>query len=277
MGGKGSTTVEAPDPLEIARTDTAFNRIDQFTPTGDLTFSDRPGGPAGANNVATLNLPPELQQLFDSQTQSDQQLLNLALGRQEGFEGGLPDLIQGLEGDGDFDRGRFEDAIFDRGSTLLNRQFDRQEGRLRQDLSNRGVLGPDPSGEIGEAASTELGLFNQNRDEAFTQLSLQSILAGGQEGRQDEAADIGRQLTNANIGTSNRATQFNELASLLGLQQVAQPGLANFFTPGQADVTGAFALNNQVNIANANNAQSQRNSMLNGLFSLGAAAIPGLR
>jgi hypothetical protein len=37
--GKKSSDVEAVDPLEVASTDAAFNRIDQITPTGNLRDS----------------------------------------------------------------------------------------------------------------------------------------------------------------------------------------------------------------------------------------------
>ena len=40
-----------------------------------------------------------------------------------------------------------------------------------------------------------------------------------------------------------RGGQFNELASLLGLQQTQIPSLNNFFAPAQAGVSDAFALN----------------------------------
>ena len=63
MGKKGSTKVEAPDPFEIASADASFNRIDQFTPTGNLPFTDRPVCPPGANPFATLPLPPALPRL----------------------------------------------------------------------------------------------------------------------------------------------------------------------------------------------------------------------
>ena len=248
--------VQPPDPLQVAQTDAAFNRIDQFTPTGNLTFSDRPGG-QGSNNVATLTLPPEIQSLFDSQTQSDQQLLNLALGRQEGFESGLPGLIPGL----DTGAGEVKDAFFDQGSELLNRQFDRDEDRLRQSLANRGLTGAGTT-ELGEAPTTELGVFGERKNQAFSDLANEAVQRG-----------IGTQLTDANIRQSNRATQFNELASLLGLQQVAQPGLNNFFTPGRTDTAAGFALNQQGQIANANASSAITSDILQGLFGLGSAKI----
>ncbi len=249
--------VQPPDPLEVAQTDASFNRIDQFTPTGNLTFSDREGGPAGANNVATLTLPPEIQALFESQTQSDQSLLNLALGRQEGFEQGLPSLIEGLSTSG----GEVKDAFFDQGSALLNRSFDRDEDRLRNSLANRGLTGAGTL-ELGEAASTEFGVFGERKNQAFSDLALESVQRG-----------IGTELTDANIRQSNRATQFNELASLLGLQQVSQPGLNNFFTPGRTDTAAGFALNQQGQIANAEAGSGITSGILSGLFGLGAAQI----
>ena len=249
--------VQPPNPLDVARTDAAFNRIDQFTPTGNLTFSDRPGSIPGANTVATLSLPPEIQRLFESQTQSDQSLLNLALGRQQGFESGLPDLVQGL----DTGPGEVRDTFFEKGSNLLNRQFDRDEDLLRQSLANRGLTGPGTT-ELGEAAGTELGLFRANKADAFENLGLESVQRG-----------IGAELTNANIRQANRATQFNELASLLGLQQVAQPGLNNFFTPSRTDTGAGFALNQQGQIANAQAGSAITSGILNGLFGLGSAKI----
>lgn len=64
------------DPYEVARADAEFNRIDQYTPYGSLTYS----GPN--RSTATLNLNPEIQGLLDSQIQSDQNMLAMALQRQ---------------------------------------------------------------------------------------------------------------------------------------------------------------------------------------------------
>jgi len=64
------------DPYEVARADAEFNRIDQYTPYGNLTYS----GPN--RNTATLNLDPRVQGLLDSQISSDQNMLAMALERQ---------------------------------------------------------------------------------------------------------------------------------------------------------------------------------------------------
>lgn len=68
----------APDPYRIAGADAAYNRIDQYTPMGSLTF----GGPL--RNQATLEFSPEVQGLYDQQQQIDANLLGQAL-QQQGF------------------------------------------------------------------------------------------------------------------------------------------------------------------------------------------------
>jgi hypothetical protein len=198
-----------------------------------------------------------------------------------GTIGGLfgPDSF-GLDPQG-INRGRVEQAMFDRTSSLLNPMFNQQQEAMYQDLANRGI--PRDS----EAGSREISNFMRNRGEQYTRLANDAIMGGGAEVRNQQAAmgqlfgmgerlaerDIMTQLQNANMAQSNRATQFNELASLLGLNQVAQPGLQNFFAPGQVDVTGAHALNLQGQTTNANNAQAQKTGMMDAIGGLGAAGI----
>jgi len=72
MGKKDPQTVPQPDPYEVARADAQFNRIDQYTPYGNLIFS----GPE--RNRADLTLSPELQGIFDSRLQTDQSMMDEA-------------------------------------------------------------------------------------------------------------------------------------------------------------------------------------------------------
>ena len=298
MGSKGDTVVEAVDPLEVAQTDVRFNRIDQHTPLGSLTYS----GPE--RNVATMDLSPEQQAILDAQQESDLGLLNMALGRQADFQAGLPNLVADLETDpSDYemridpsqfegmDRDYYEDAVFDRGSRLLNTQFDREEDRLRQSLANRGLTGT--TDELGEAANTELGLFGQGKNEAFQALAQDAVQRAGGEMRADLASQLGLQqgvigaeqaamqaamageLQQANVAEANRARQFNEMAALLGMQQTSAPNLSNFYTPSQADVSGAYALENQANMQNAQMAANAQQGIMSGLFGLGSSAILG--
>ena len=190
-----------------------------------------------------------------------------------GFRGKLGSLINkesfGLDPEG-INRGRAEQGAFNRQMSLMNPGFDMDQERLQQDLANRGI--PRDS----EAYDRELARFQRNKGETVGRVAQDAIGAGGAEvSRQQQAVgqlfglgdqisqrDIQAQLQNANIAQSNRGVQFNELAALLGLNQVAQPGLQNFFAPANADVTGAFQINQAAQQNNANNAQAQKSGMM---------------
>lgn len=190
------------------------------------------------------------------------------------------------------DRGRVEQNYYDRASSLLNPQFDQAEQRMVSDLRARGI--PRDS----EAFQREMDNFRRSKGETFGRLANDAVLQGGGEqsrlfglssalgdraqnaqsqlfnmADQLSQRDIQAQLQNANIASMNRATQFNELASLLGLQQVASPGLNNFFAPGNVDMTGNYALQQQGLQGNANRNAAMKGGALGGLTDLGSAAI----
>ncbi len=257
MGKKSSPAPPpAPNPYEIARADAEFNRIDQFTPFGSLTY----GGPN--RNQATLEFNPQLQEILNSQMGMDAGLLNTGQQALPGLEGliqspldlqGLPNLPNDVEGY----RTGVEDAFYDRSSRLLDEQFQLDEDRLRQTLANQGLQ----SG--GEAFGTEFGLFNQRRGETYENLARDAVLFGGQEASRqlgDQARLRGQLFGERGAVRSN---QFNELGSLLGLQQVQQPGLQNFFGPGMTNTVDAFGLQQQ-SLNNAFNARNQRASSAKG-------------
>jgi hypothetical protein len=248
-----------PDPREIAQTDAEFNRIDQFTPFGSLTY----GGPS--RNQATLSLTPELQNIFNMQTQSDTNLLGSALKAQGGIDqliqsplntAGLPELPQNF----DAYRNDAERAFFDRSAGLLNEQFGKDEERLRQTLANQGLQ----SG--GQGFDAEFGDFNRRRGDTYANLANDAVLFGGEEASRSLAGQSGLRSQMLGERGALRGNQFNELASLLGLQQVQQPGMQDFFNPGQANVTDAYGLN-QASQQNSFNQRSASARAAKGEFS----------
>lgn len=274
MGKKSQPTPPAaPDPNQIAQTDVLYNRINQTTPFGSLTYS----GPE--RNQATLTLSPELQNLFNLQNQSNSNLLNSAIQAQPGINNLInnPLNTQGLPSlptDYNAYRSDAEKAFYDRSAGLLNEQFKQQEDQLRQTLANQGL-------QTGsQAYGQELGTFNQRRNDTYQNLANDAVLFGGQEASRG-LADMSN-LRNQLFGERGavRSNQFNELASLLGLSQVQQPGLNSFFAPGQANVMDAYGLN-QSALQNNFNIRSQAASQAKGstanLLSqiIGAAASGG--
>lgn len=196
---------------------------------------------------------------------------------------------------GPFDqRSRVEQATFDRAARLLTPEFQRQEDRLSQTLANRGhVVG-------GEGFNAEVDSFNRNRNDIMANLAQQAVTAGAAEdsrlfGQQmnTRGQQLAEALQTANMNNQARATgfaeqaavrsnQFNELASLLGLNQVQSPGVGQFVPPGAVDVLGAqnAALSAQLGNAQlAQQAAAQRSasgaSTFNSLLGLGGTLGAG--
>jgi len=258
---------------------TELNRIETHTPFGSQTFS-------GDNrNVSNLTFSPEIQRQFDLQSKITEGTLEQALERQGKF-GDIPKVpssvdfskISQLPTDLSAQGRELEKATFTRGSDLLNRQFDRNEERLRNRLANQGL----PQG--GEAFTDELGRFETTRNEAFQNLALDSVAAGRNEQSRllndtlrTRESQTGEQLTNINLGNQNRSREFNELQALLGNQQTSTPGTADFFAPGQTDVLGAAGLQQQSDLFNrrlASDEKSSKNSATSSLVgTLGGAII----
>jgi len=291
MGKKsGPTPPPAPDPRVLAETDAEFNRIDQFTPQGSLTF----GGPS--RNQATLTLTPEMQEIFETQLGLDLSFLNLGqdrlgdldpnpinldqfgpiqtdaglsgidLANQLGFNPGafglgpndLPEFQNTLDLSGlpeipqDFDQLRSdqEDAFFQRGRRLLNPEFERQEDRLTQTLANQGLFAGD------EAAGQQQQIFGENRNRTFQDLADQSILRGGDEASRELARILGTrgQGFNEALGQGQFFNQaaLSDFGSRLGAFGASTQGLQNLL--------GATGFNNTVgqqNLMNMNAGRAQ--------------------
>jgi hypothetical protein len=239
-GGKKSSKVKSPDPNEIIRTQAKYNRINQYTPFGSLTFSSANGG---LNNVATQTLSPELQQIFGLQTQGSQQALEQALAQQALLPQGLPNYS--------LQNPNYDNPIAQRSLALLRPDMELDEARFMQDLENRGI----PVGS--EAFNNAQRQFMDNQNRIRERIALESAMQ-----------DIGLQQ-------QNRAQSFNEVAARLGQQQVQIPGLSGFFSPGSMDVAGAHQLQQNAQSANAQIAAQGRSDLLSGLFGLGSSAILG--
>ena len=292
-GGKGSTpkNPEGPEPSEF--------RISQFTPQGNLIFgnTDAQGNfvydPKAADAASQIQEAPFQQRLRlqqediagqlagQAQTQAGQlptgSLSTQGLSAQNVDTSGLPGIPTDFSGL----RQRAEDASFARSERLLNPVFERQENRLRQDLANRG----QPIAQ-GTAGGSEFDIFNQQRNLSYEDAANQAVLAGGAESDRllNQALGTRGQLFGENLSTAQQAgaeqnrvfglqqaarqQQFNELAALLGGQQVGTTAQANFQLPNPADAANAGF---QADLAayNARVGNSQANTQ--GLFGLGSA------
>lgn len=297
----------APNPAAAVQAQAEAQRISQFTPQGNLLYGTvGPGGGfdqrEGGHAAFVEETPFQEEARLGGQGVTEQ-LIDRAQAQAAGlptspidFEG-LPEYRSEIDYSGvgaiptadDFseDARRVEESTYERGMGLLNPQLELQERRLRQRLIDQGL----PMG--GEAYTGELDRYARNRDEMMSNLALDAVQAGRAEqsrlygqaltsrGAQigDQLADI--QLQNAARGqgfgerSAVRANQFNELAALLGGQQVQPAGLANFLPPGNVDALTPLAMQNQNQMAAYQAAQQQRAGQTSGMFGLGNAAILG--
>lgn len=121
---------------------------------------------------------------------------------------------------------RVGNAMFERQKAMLDPVFQQQDRALEQKLANQGL----PMG--GEAYDGERNRFDRMRNEALTSAANQAVLSGTQAGQQQ------------------RSQQFNELAALLGEQQIGPTA--------PIDVMGPVNASNQSQW-NAYNSQIARN------------------
>lgn len=250
----------APDPYQTAGADFAYNNLSQYTPYGSMeitppTFSftgrgrNRQAHQLGAGS-ARMTLSPELQGILDKQLQVSGITLDEALRRQ-GELSNLGDLPSP-------DRATYEQALFDRQRGLLDPVFQEQEREMRSRLANQGL--PVTS----EAYGYDQGQFFDERNQQYGRAALDATLGAGNL--------MGQDISNA---AALRSIPFNEIASLLGIQQVQPPNLSNFYAPRGTDFTGAQALQTQAQQQNYQQRSGMYNNLMSGLFDLGRAAMGG--
>ena len=262
----GKTKTPAlPDPRETAAAQTGTNvstalanailgNVNQITPFGTLTY-DQIGtqsvyDPYTRQNYdipryqATQELTPEQQEILGRTTAAQTNLAGLAQQLSGQAQTQLADpLTLGNEA--------VEGRLFELGSARLDPRFERQRAQLEQDLANRGI-------RIGSAAyQTATEQQRQAEADAYNQL----LLSGRGQAVQEQLAQ--------------RAQPINEISALLSGSQVTQPS----FVPTQqpqlptTDVAGLINQNYQSQLANYQQQAAQRQSLLGGLFGLGANII----
>lgn len=247
----------APNPQRLMRQQSRLNRINQFTPFGSLTFE----GPD--RTTARLELDPQGQQLVDALRGTAVERAGQIPG--QAFDPAIPS-VGGTEAGalGPFDQStQAQQATFQQAQSLLEPQFERREERLRQTLANQGL----PIGS--EAFEGEFNRFDRERNRAFTEAALQSVMQGNQ--RQNQLFQQGLSALGAEQGV--RSQNLNELQALTSGQQVPGSQLGGFFGPSQVDVTGPAQLQQQGQLAQFNAQNQSRNAMMGGLFGLGGSLL----
>lgn len=260
------------DPSQLIALEAQYNRINQNTPFGSLTFANGPNG-----STSNMTLSPEYQNLL---TQSLKGMTGLLGMGSQSFSD--PYHLNNFNpGNFGLQTRRTTNATFRNAMRLLNPQIANDRASLTQSLADRGL----PAGsEINNYETTNL---NKSINNLRSNAAFSAIQAGQQ--RQSELYNQALQRYMANQGAEGQ--NFNQALQTFGANQSGQgnlfnilsgiqrsiPSLNNFFAPSPVDVGGAYGLNANMQ----NNAYNQQNQNyqgnMGGLFnlggSLGAAAI----
>jgi hypothetical protein len=268
----------APDPAQTAASQTKSNKetawynamlenMDQFTPYGNLTYQNL-GTEEAPKWQSTIALSPEQQQLYNTQTQSENALASLGadqLGR-------IRDSVStpfGYEGLGDAPTAQSVEQLSQQGQDAimarLNPQFGYDEEALRTRLINQGI------GQGSEAYRREMDTFNQGKNDARTQAILQGANYGGT--LQNQA--LARRNQGIQEYTTQRNAPLNEYTAMTSGAQIQNPSFSSGGNQGIAPVDYAGLVNNQyqAQLGAYNSKVAGNNSLMGSLFSLGGTAL----
>lgn len=230
MGKSTPSAPEAPDPYataaaqatankETAVAQSTLNMVDQYTPSGSLTYEQIGAGSDGTPRFsATQTLSPEQQQIFDLQNQAsigfgetaNSQLAQVSdsLGTPIDFSTLGPAPVAGEEG-----RQAAYDALIQRNQP----QADQQLAALQTQLANKGI------GIGSEAWNNELDRYSRAQNDF-------GLAAQGQamnQMSQQYGIDSNARQNALNEMVTQRQIPLNELTAMLSGSQVTPSSFVN--------------------------------------------------
>lgn len=247
----------APDPVKTAQAQTdsnvktattqnELNNVNQVTPYGNLTYTQDGNWASGTPKyTATQTLSPEMQNLFNLNSQTQSNLGNIGVEQ----SGKVRDILNTP-----FDvNSAINTQISDQATSLLDPIWKQRLQDQESTLMNRGL---DPQ---SEAYANAMRDFSDQRDRSYTSAAL---------------AGRGQAMTEA---LANRNQPLNEISALLSGSQVQQP---NFVNSAQAsiaptDVAGITQQGYQNSLIPWQSQNEYNQALMGGLFGLGGAALGG--
>lgn len=254
-----------PDPRETSQAQTGssigtaiananLGNVNQVTPDGSLSYNQ-----TGSYNyrdpytgqsydipqfTATQTLSPQQQATYDQNKKAEFNLASIANNQSSFLNDYLGKPVKlGNEAT--------EARLFELGSKRLDPRFAREDESLRTRLANQGIQ------EGSAAYDAAYGNFNQSKNDAYNQL----LLAGRGQATQELLTERNQPL--------------NEISALMSGSQVSQPNFVNAQMPQipTTDNAGIIQQGYQNELGAYNQQMQQRNSLMGGLFGLGANMI----
>lgn len=248
----GAAQATAAGNADAARVAARANRVDQYSPWGNLIYTDLGNDRWRSDTV----LSPAQQKMLDQNNTLGINLLDTA-------NKGL-DYAAGQISKPGVDVSKLPQFAVNPGQTAqdaimsrLEPNFNRAEDLMRTRLANQGIMGGS------EAYNREVEQFNQGRNDAYTQAALQGMGIGNQTRQQAFEETAYNQMQPINVinalrtGNQVNSPQFNPVP-----QQATTAG---------PDMLGAAAGNFQADLARSNARNAGIGNTLGGLFQMGSA------
>lgn len=253
---KATSAAATGTNIGTAIANNSMGMVNQVTPDGSLTYNQtgtyKYTDPYTGKtyDLPTYTATTALSEMGNKiKGQNDLTQLNMAEtgAQQSGF---LKDYLGEVWSP---DTSAIEGRLMELGSQRLNPRFQQEEDQLRTRLANQGIT------EGSEAYNREMSRFGQSKNDAFNSLML-----------------TGRGQAFNELQTV-RNQPINEISALLSGSQVNNPNVQMAQPQGAAttDVAGIINQNYNQRLGAWQQNNAQRQSLLGGLFGLGASAITG--
>lgn len=249
----GAAQKTAEGNLEMARAAAKANRVNTYTPYGNITYNQPNANDPDLWN-ANVQLDPTQQKLLDQQNQTS---LNLA-GLQNSAYGRVQGALDAPYA-ATYDPTKATNTAYESLMARMNPQYDRQQSQLDNQLANQGIT---MGSEAWKNAQTQ---FGQTRNDAQTQAALNAINLGMQQQQQQYGQE-----------STNRNNPLNELNAIRTGSQVTNPSQINVAQQGQtagANYLGAAQSQGQADQNIYNQGVSSANAGNAAAAGLGGAAI----
>lgn len=235
--------------LEAAKQATLANRVNQYTPYGNLTYSANPNGTW--NQYTNLNSTG--QGLLDQQNKTSMGLAGLQDNATARVGASMNSAMPSA-----YDPTQASNSATANIMSRVNPQLDRQQNAMETQLTNQGLT---RGSEAWKNAETD---FGYQRNDANQQAALQGINLG----QSQQSQQYQQQMTNRNA-------PINELGAIRSGSQVTNPtfgGYAQQATTGGPDLMGAAQSQYGAELGQNNANNGFGTNLMNGLFSLGSSA-----
>lgn len=247
----------------LAYQQSKLNNPNQYNPFGSRTTTYNPDGSSSVNT----QLDPTQQGLFNGSNAIQSGIQGQAqglIGNHLNYGGapGMPDASQS-------NRDQMTNSVYSQQTRFLDPQYQQGQSDLNSQLANKGIM---EGSDAWNRAQNNMAL---QKTAAYGDARDRSIQAGGAE--QSRLFGLGMQARTQGVNEANTMhnSNINDLTALKGIGGYTMPNFQGTTGTniGNVDYMNAAQMGYNGNLGNSNAAAASHSNTMNGLFSLGNAAL----